>query len=80
MEEIDALVGLARTLEQLLLASYGLYPQDLAREVASAARHLGGDEVVLLLADYEQHMLVAFDDSDDRTYSIDESGPGRAFR
>jgi hypothetical protein len=49
VDEIEALAGLAKVLKQLLLASYGLYPQDLAGEVASAARHLGGDDVMLLL-------------------------------
>lgn len=72
--------GLGRLLQQLLLASYGLYPEDLAREVADAAAHLGGDEVDLLLADYDQRTLVAFDADDGRTFEVDGPGPGFAFR
>ena len=72
--------GFGHALQQLLLASYGMYPEDLAREVADAARHLGGDEVVLLLADYDQRALVAFDVGDDRMFDIDGPGPGAAFR
>jgi hypothetical protein len=72
--------GLGRALKQLLLASYGLYPADLAREVADAARHLGGEDVTVLLSDYDQRTLVGFDREDDRTFPIDGPGPGLAFR
>jgi hypothetical protein len=71
---------LGRALKQLLLASYGLYPADLARELADAARHLGGAEVALLLSDYDQQVLVGFDVDDPTTYAIDADGPGEAFR
>ena len=76
----DAEAGLGRALKQLLLASYGLYPADLAREVADAARHMGGEDVTVLLSDYDQRTLVGFDRYDDRTFPIDGSGPGLAFR
>ena len=72
--------GLGRALKQVLLASYGLYPADLAHEVADAARHLGGEDVIILLSDYDQRKLVGFDNDDDRTFPIDEPGPGLAFR
>ena len=55
------MAALGCALKQLLLASYGLYPADVAGELADACRHLGGDEVVLLLADYDQHSLVGFE-------------------
>ena len=67
-------------MKQLLLASYGLYPADLARELADACGHLGGEEVVLLLSDYDQQALVGFDRDDDRTFLVDGPGPGQAFR
>jgi hypothetical protein len=72
--------GFARAVQQLLLASYGMVPEDLGHEVAGAARQLGGDDVVLLLADYDQRALIAFDLGDERTFDIDGSGPGAAFR
>ena len=72
--------GLREALQQLLLASYGLYPEDLAREVADVASHLGGDDVMLLLADYDQRTLVSFDADDERAFEIDGPGPGLAFR
>ena len=82
MQDVDevAAAGLGRALQQLLLASYGLYPADLAREVADAAGHLGGEDVVVLLSDYDQRTLVGFDRDDDRTFPIDGPGPGLAFR
>jgi serine phosphatase RsbU (regulator of sigma subunit) len=80
LDEIAQLAALARVLKQLLLASYGLYPEDLSRELADAARHLGGEDVVLLLSDYDQHELIGFDWDDGRTYPIDGPGPGAAFR
>jgi serine phosphatase RsbU (regulator of sigma subunit) len=73
-------VELGRALQQLLVASYGLHPGDLAREVADAAGHLGGEDVMVLLADYDQRTLVGFDLDDDRTFPIDGPGPGLAFR
>ena len=72
-------MALGRALQQLLLASYGLYPDDLENEVRAASVHLGGEDVVLLLADYDQRFLVGFE-QDDRTFSIDGPGPGLAFR
>jgi hypothetical protein len=75
-----ALVGLARALRQLLVGSYGMYPTDLAAEVAEAGRHLGASETVVLLADYDQLRLVGFDRDDDRSHAIDDPGPGEAFR
>jgi hypothetical protein len=72
--------GFAEALKQLLLASYGLYPADLAREVADAAGHLGGEDVIVLLSDYDQRALVGFEADDDRTFAIDGPGPGLAFR
>jgi hypothetical protein len=80
VEETEQLAALARTLSQLLRASYGLHPADLASEVADASRHLGGHDVQLLLADYDQHALVGFDADDERTFLIDGPGPGLAFR
>ena len=41
--------------------------------------HLGGSDVSLLLADYDQRSLVGFE-GDDRTFPIDGPGPGLAFR
>ncbi len=79
MNDAD-LDGLGRALRQLLLASYGLYAEDLAREVADAARHLGGAEVDLLLADYDQRTLVGYEPGDGREHDIDGPGPGLAFR
>ena len=80
MDEPGQLAALGSALKQLLLASYGLYPTDLARELAEACRRLGGYDVVLLLADYDQHSLVAFDLDDDLTFPVEGPGPGRAFR
>ena len=80
MDERGQLAALGSALKQLLLASYGLYPADVARELAEACRHLGGYDVVLLLADYDQHSLVGFDRDDDRTFPVEGPGPGRAFR
>ena len=71
---------LGRALQQVLLASYGLYADDLVREVADAASHLGGEDVILLLADYDQRVLVGFEGDDDRTFPIEGHGPGLAFR
>ena len=71
--------GFAGALKQLLLASYGLYPADLAREVADAAGRLGGEDVIVLLSDYDQRALVGFESDDDRTFAIDGPGPGLAF-
>jgi hypothetical protein len=76
----EDLAALARVLRQLLLASYGMYPDDLAAEVADACRHLGASEVVVLLVDHDQDLLVAFAEGDDRTYMVDDPGPGDAFR
>ncbi len=75
-----AAAGLGRALQKLLLASYGLYPADLAREVSDAARHLGGEDIMVLLSDYDQRTLVGFDFDDDRTFPVDGPGPGHAFR
>jgi hypothetical protein len=80
LEEHEELAALARTLQQLLLASYGLYPTDLARELGDAVGHLGGEDLVLLLSDYDQQVLVGFEPDDDRTYPIDGDGPGLAYR
>jgi hypothetical protein len=80
MEPADQLMALGRALRELLQASYGLYPDDLSTAVARACRHLGGAEVVLLLADYDQVSLVGFDLDDERTFAIDDPGPGHAFR
>lgn len=80
MDDTEELAALGLTLQQLLLASYGLYPTDLAREVRDAVRHLDGEDVVLLLSDYDQEVLVGFEPDDDRTYPIDGEGPGLAFR
>jgi Stage II sporulation protein E (SpoIIE) len=71
---------LGRALQQMLLASYGLYAEDLVREVTDAVRHVGGEEVILLLADYDQRMLLGFEEADDRTFPIEGAGPGLAFR
>ena len=79
MEASDQFAALGRALQQLLLASYGLYPNDLESEVRLASVHLGGEDVMLLLADYDQRFLVRFE-HDDRTFSIDGPGPGEAFR
>ena len=78
--DTDELAALGRALKQLLLASYGLYPDDLAAEVADACSRLGGGEVMLLLVDCDQHALVGFDHDDDRTFPVDGPGPGLAFR
>jgi serine phosphatase RsbU (regulator of sigma subunit) len=75
----EQLANLGRAVRQLLLASYGLYPADLAAAVAAACRHLGGRDVSLLLADYDQMALVGFADGDD-SYPVDGPGPGQAFR
>jgi serine phosphatase RsbU (regulator of sigma subunit) len=80
VDETVELAALGRALEHLLFASYGLYPSDLAHEVAEACRHLGGAEVVLLLSDYDQHSLVGFDFDDDRAFPVEGPGPGLAFR
>ena len=80
MEPANQLIGLGQALRQLLLASYGLYPADLAAEVAAACRHLGGREVSLLLADYDQVSLVGFEVGDERSSPIDGPGAGEAFR
>jgi hypothetical protein len=80
VEETAQLAALGRALRDFLLASYGLHPADLPRAAAEACRHLGGDEVILLLSDYDQHVLAAFDPDDDRTFPIDGPGPGHAFR
>jgi serine phosphatase RsbU (regulator of sigma subunit) len=80
VEEPDQSAALGYALKQLLLASYGLYPADVARELADACRHLGGDEVVLLLADYDQHSLVGFEQDSDRAFLVEGPGPGLAFR
>jgi hypothetical protein len=80
VDQTDQLVALVRALGHLLRASQGLYASDLARETAVACHHLGGDDVVLLLADYDQHSLVAFDQDDDRTFPVEGPGPGLAFR
>ena len=76
----DQLAGVGRALKQLLLGSYGLYPDDLNSEVADACRHLGGQDVTLLLADYDQMFLVGFDSDDERSFPIDGPGPAQAFR
>jgi serine phosphatase RsbU (regulator of sigma subunit) len=80
MDETTQFAALGRALSELLLASYGLYPDDLARAVARVSRHLGGDQVVLLLCDFDQRSLVGFDRDDDRVFPIDGPGPGLAFR
>jgi Stage II sporulation protein E (SpoIIE) len=80
MDETEQLAALARVLKQLLLASYGLRPNDLAREVASAVGHLGASDAILLLADYDQQDLVAFDSGDDTRHPIDETVAGLAYR
>jgi hypothetical protein len=74
------LAGLGRVLQDLLLASYGMYPEDLEREVVEAARHLGGSDVVLLVADYDQQVLVGFNRADERRFLIDGPGPGLSYR
>lgn len=74
------LAGLGRVLQHLLLASYGMYPEDLERELNAAVRHLGGDDVVLLLADYDQQLLVGFNRTDERRFLIDGPGPGLSYR
>jgi hypothetical protein len=74
------LAGLGRALQQLLLASYGMYPEDLQRQVSDAAGHLGGEDVVLLLADYDQQFLVGFERDDERRFLIDAPGPGLSYR
>src|SRR3546814_19549537 len=79
MDYTQQLAALARTLKQLLLASYGLYPDDIERELASDVPHLGGSELSLLLADYDQRVLVSFAAADDSTPDIAGSGPGEAF-
>jgi hypothetical protein len=79
VEETDQLAALGRALQQLLLASYGLHPTDLAGEVENVCGHLGGEDVMLLLSDYDQHALVGFD-SDEWTFPVDGPGPGQAFR
>jgi hypothetical protein len=76
----EELAGLARALQQMLLASYGLYPTDLVRELADALGHLGGEDVVLLLSDYDQELLIGFEPDDDRSFRIDDDGPGLAYR
>jgi hypothetical protein len=80
VEQKDQLVALARSLKHLLRASYGMYPADLAREVATACRHLGGADVILLLSDYDQHTLVGYEQDDDRAVPVDGPGPGLAFQ
>ena len=80
MESANQLIGLGLALRQLLLASYGLYPADLAAEVGDACRHLGGLDVILLLADYDQVSLVGFDADDGWSFPIDGPGAGQAFR
>src|SRR4051794_25998974 len=80
MDDTQQLAALARALVQLLRASYGLYPTDLAAEVADACRHLGGRDVRLLLADYDQQSLVGFDRDDEEQFLVDGPGPGLAFR
>jgi Stage II sporulation protein E (SpoIIE) len=79
VEDADQFAALGRALQQLLLASYGLYPADLENEVRRASAHLGGEDVMLLLSDYDQRLLVGFD-RDDPTFPIDGPGPGLAFR
>jgi hypothetical protein len=74
------LAGLALALQHLLLASFGMRPEDLGRETADAAKHLGGEDLVLLLCDYAQTTLVPFDEHDPREYAIDDSAAGQAFR
>jgi hypothetical protein len=80
MEGPDQLAALGRTLQQLLLASFGMHPEDLERDVADAVRHLGGDNLEILLCDYDQTVLVPFDASDERVLPIDGSAAGVSFR
>ena len=63
-------------------------PVGLVRSVPGGSRargggrasDLGGDDVMLLLADYDQRTLVSFDADDGRAFEIDGPGPGLAFR
>ena len=80
MDDTEQLAACGRGLTRLLLASYGLHPDDLLREVRVACDDMGGSDVVVLLADYDQEELVAFDSDDALTVSIDGPGPGAAFR
>ena len=79
VEDAEQFAALGRALQQLLLASYGLYPDDLENEVQRATAHLGAEDVMLLLSDYDQRSLVGFD-RPDLTFAIDGPGPGLAFR
>ena len=76
-------VPLARALGHLLARTSGMRPEDLPRDLAEAARSLGGDEVVLLLVDVDQERLAAFTGAGDDAavvHPVDGDGPGRAFR
>ena len=79
MDETEQLAACGRGLTRLLLASYGLRPEDLEAEVRAACGHLGGEDVVLLLADVDQDELVGFA-GDEVNVRIDAPGPGLAFR
>jgi serine phosphatase RsbU (regulator of sigma subunit) len=75
--------GCAAALRELLQGSYLVAPDALADLVERSAAHLGADEAVLYLVDYEQQSLTPFAGPSSKprdVLSVDGSVAGRAFQ
>jgi hypothetical protein len=80
VDEKARLVALGEALEHLLLASYGMHPDDLADDVAAAGARLGGADVVVLLVDMAQRVLRPLGRAEVGAHDVDGPGPGLAYR
>lgn len=72
---------LGAALKQLLLASFGMRPDDLPAHVRDAAEVLGASETVVLVADLDQDVLRPLDPEPGvEEHDVDGEGPGLAYR
>lgn len=76
------LTRLGATLRHLVRASYRMHPDAVTKSVAEAAEHLGGRDVLILLADLDQVALRALTPvgPDPGPLVVDSTEAGRAFR
>lgn len=75
-------IGTDRALRELVDASFGIFPDDLAGAVASVAeQHMGAHDVVLLLVDLDQIELRPLEPTGGHgPVPVDDSPAGLAFR
>ena len=79
----DELLRVGAALRHLVRASYTLHPDAVPAVVADAAAHLGGRDVVLLIADLDQEAMRPLHGPGDETppgLPIDGTVAGAAFR